>query len=113
MRDDKAYFLDMLFAARKIQKFTSEITEAEFRESELHQSAVIRELQVIGEAARSISEDTKLAHPEVEWEQIAGMRNYIIHEYFRVKLHIVWDTVQNDIAGLIAQLEPLIPPEAE
>jgi uncharacterized protein with HEPN domain len=113
MRDDKAYLLDIVIAARKIQKFVSDLSEDEFRKSELHQSAVIRELQVIGEACRSISAETKLAHPEVEWEQIGGMRNYIVHEYFRVKLHIVWDTVQNEIVRLINQLQPLIPPESQ
>ncbi len=111
MRDDRTYFLDMLIAARKIQTFTNDLSEETFNKSELHQSAVIREFQVIGEAARLVSNEGKATHSEIEWDEIAGMRNRLIHEYFRVKLYIVWDAVQNDIGKLIAQLEPLVPPE--
>lgn len=113
MRDDAAYFLDMLMAARKIRIYTSDMSEASFRQSELHQSAVIREIQVIGEAARLVSQESKIAHPEIEWEKIAGMRNRTVHEYFRLNLRIVWQTVQENILALISQLEPLVPPEEE
>ncbi len=113
MRDDATYLLDMLLAARKIQKYTDGISETAFRESELHQSAVIREIQVIGEAARLVSAETKAAHPEIEWEQIAGMRNRMIHEYFRIAVRVVWQTVQESIPALIIQLEPLVPSEDE
>ena len=109
MRDDKTCFLDMLIAARKIQRFASGLTEEQFNKSELHQSAIMRELQVIGEAARLVSDESKAAHPEIEWDNIAGMRNRIIHEYFRIRLSIVWQTVQNDILPLIEHLEPLVP----
>lgn len=109
MKDDATFLLDMLVAARKIQKFSVGLTQETFNQSELHQSALIRELQVIGEAARLISEECKSAHPEIEWDKIAGMRNRLIHEYFRVSLRIVWQTTQNDIVPLIARLETLVP----
>jgi len=109
MRDDSTYFLDILVAARKIQKFSAGLTQERFNESELHQSAIVRELQVIGEAARLVSAEGKTAHPEIDWDKIAGMRNRLIHEYFRVSLRIVWQVVQNDIPALIEQLEPLVP----
>ncbi len=70
----------MLVAARKIQKFAAGLTEEHFNASELHQSAIFRELQVIGEAARLVSGEGKAAHPEVDWDKIAGMRNRLIHE---------------------------------
>jgi uncharacterized protein with HEPN domain len=70
-------------------------------------------LQVIGEAARMISEPTKLSRPEIEWTTIAGMRNRIVHEYFRVDFEILWDTIQEDIPKLNEQLRPLIPPEKD
>ena len=113
MRKDKTYFLDMLIAARKVEKFAAGLTQEAFRRSELHQSAVIRELQMIGEAARLVSDEGKAAHPEITWAKIAGMRNRLVHEYFRVSLEIVWQTVQEDIVPLIAQLKPLVPPEDE
>ncbi len=111
MRNDETFLLDMLLAARKIQKFATGLTKEQFYESELHQSAIIREFQVIGEAARQVSETAQNAHPEIAWAMIAGMRNRLIHEYFRVRLETVWNTIEQDISPLIAQLEPLIPPE--
>lgn len=111
MRDDASYFLDMLIAARKIRKFVDGLTEALFDQSELHQSAVMRELLIIGEAARGVSAAGKLAHAGIDWDEITGMRNRLVHEYFRIKLRLVWDTVEHDIPKLIAQLELLVPPE--
>jgi uncharacterized protein with HEPN domain len=58
-----------------------------------------------------VSEATKATHQQIQWPQIAGMRNRLIHEYFRVSLEKVWDVVHDDIEPLIAQLEPLIPPD--
>ena len=65
MRDDTSYFLDMLIAARKIRMFVNELSEADFSQSQLHQSAVMRELLIIGEAVRGISTDGKSQHPEI------------------------------------------------
>jgi uncharacterized protein with HEPN domain len=74
---------------------------------------VIRPLEIIGEAARLVSQETRDTHPEIPWEQMIGMRNRLIHEYFRVNLTTVWETIQNDLPPLIAQIEPLVPPEDE
>jgi uncharacterized protein with HEPN domain len=81
-------------------------------QSKLHQSAIVRELQVIGEAARLVSQETKAKHPAINWTAIAGMRNRMIHEYFRVDLEVIWEAVQNDIGDLVEQLTALIPPDA-
>lgn len=113
MRDDASYFLDMLIAARKIRMFVTGLNEMDFEHSQLHQSAVMRELLVIGEAARGVSVEGKLQHPEVKWDEMLGMRNRLVHEYFRIQLRLVWETVIDDIPVLITQLEPLIPPEDE
>ena len=113
MQRDDAYLLDILIAARKARKFLESMTWKEFERSELHQNAVMRPLEIIGEAARLVSQQTRDAHPEIPWEQMIGMRNRLIHEYFRVNLTTVWDTVQNDLPCLIALIEPLVPPEDE
>jgi uncharacterized protein with HEPN domain len=76
MRDDAAYLLDMLIAAQKIQQFVADVTETMFDNSALHQSAVVRELLVIGEAARFIFAEYKTQ----PWNIIAGMRNRLVHE---------------------------------
>ena len=108
MRRDDAYLLDMLLAARKARQFVEGITQAEFAASELHQNAVIRPLEIIGEAAARVSPEARAAHPEIPWDLMVGMRNRLIHEYFRVDLLVVWETLQQDLPDLIALLEPLI-----
>jgi uncharacterized protein with HEPN domain len=113
MRRDDAYLLDILIAARKALKFLEGMTWEEFEQSELHQNAVVHLLEIIGEAARLISQETRDAHPDIPWEQMIGMRNRLIHEYFRVDLATVWDTVRNDLPRLIALVDPLVPPEGE
>jgi uncharacterized protein with HEPN domain len=113
MQRDDAYLLDVLIAARKALKFLAGMTWEEFGRSELHQNAVMRPLEIIGEAARRVSQQTRDAHPEIPWEQMIGLRNRLIHEYFRVNLATVWDTVQNDLPRLIALIEPLVPSEDE
>jgi uncharacterized protein with HEPN domain len=113
MRYDETFLLDMLIAARKVQKFAADLAETDFYESELHQSAIVRELQVVGEAARQVSGEFQADHPEISWIQIVGMRNRLVHEYFRVSLSIVWQIVREDIPDLIEQIEPLISPEED
>jgi uncharacterized protein with HEPN domain len=113
MRRDDAYLLDILIAARRARRFLKDLAWEEFAHSELHQDAVMRPLAIIGEAARQISQETRDAHPELPWPQMAGMRNRLIHEYFRVDLATVWETVKNDLPPLIAVLEHLVPPEEE
>ena len=71
----------------------------------------MRQLGIIGEAARRISEESRKAHAEVPWDDIVGMRNRLIHEYFRVDLRRVWDTVKYDVPGLIRLIAPIVPPE--
>jgi uncharacterized protein with HEPN domain len=113
MQRDDAYLLDILIAARKALNFLEAITWEEFEQSDLHQNAVMRSLEIIGEAARRVSQQTRDAHPEIPWEQIIGMRNRLIHEYFRVNLATVWETVHDDLPRLIVLIEPLVPPEDE
>jgi uncharacterized protein with HEPN domain len=111
MQRDDAYLLDILIAARKALEFLEGMTWDAFEQSELHQNAVIRPLEIIGEAARRVSQQTRDAHPEIPWAQMIGMRNRLIHEYFRVNLVTVWETVRNDLPSLITLIEPLVPPE--
>lgn len=72
------------------------------------QDAVIRRLEIIGEAARRISPETRARLPQLPWEAMIGMRNILIHEYDDVDLMIVWDTVQKDLPRLVANLENVI-----
>ncbi len=113
MERDAAYVLDILIAARKALKFVAGLSREEFEHSDLHQNAVMRALEIVGEAARRVSEATRAAHPEIPWDKMIGMRNRLLHEYFRVNVQTVWDTVQDDLLGLIQLLEPLVTPDDE
>jgi uncharacterized protein with HEPN domain len=85
MRRDDALLLDMLIAARKIRTFVQGVGEQDFYRSDLIQSAVLRELQVLGQAARLVTDETRTRLPEVAWREILGLRNRIVHEYFNLK----------------------------
>jgi uncharacterized protein with HEPN domain len=111
-RDD-AYVLDMLLAARKALQFAKGIAWEHFSRDEILQNAIMRQIQVIGEAARCVSPDYREDHPQVPWRDIVAMRNRLVHEYFRILPHRVWDVVEKDLPKLTRVLESLVPPETE
>ena len=111
MRRDDAWLLDMLLAARDAVKFAAPSTFHEFEDDDLNQLTILKSIEIIGEAASRISEETRARHPNIPWTQIIGMRNRIVHGYFAIRLDRVWQTVQDDLPPLIAQLEALVPPE--
>ncbi len=111
MQRDLVYLLDMLQSAQMIQSFVHGMDRAAFEQDIKTQDAVIRRIEIIGETVRRISMAFRANHPEIPWQQIAGMRSKLIHEYDRVDLVAVWEVAQQDISVLIAQIEPLIPPD--
>jgi uncharacterized protein with HEPN domain len=108
---DEAFLLDMLLASRRIMKYAHGLDFEQFEEDEVLQDAVMRRIQIIGEAARMISTEFKEGHPEISWPEIIGMRNKLIHEYFRIIPEKVWEAVVKDIPALITLIEPLVPPD--
>jgi uncharacterized protein with HEPN domain len=111
MRRDEAYLLDILLAARRAIKYVEGLNWEEFEANELVQDAVMRPLEIIGEAAGHISDEFRTRHPVIPWHNIIGIRNRLIHEYFRIDRKIVWDTIKNDLPDLIRMLEPIVPKE--
>lgn len=111
MSRDDAYLLDMLIAARRAAQFASGISENEFRNSLLHQDAIIRRLEIVGEAAGRVSDVGRAQHPNIEWRKITGMRHRLAHDYRNVDLDIVWAVVTTEIPVLIRYLERVVPPE--
>jgi uncharacterized protein with HEPN domain len=108
---DQAYLLDILLAARKILKFTQGYDMEKFEADEVMQHAVMRLIQIIKEAARKISSEYKDTYHTIPWTQIIGMRNRVVHEYFRVVTEVVWEVVEKDFPALIPLIEPLVPSE--
>ena len=110
MRRDTAYLLDILEAARRAVTYVSAKTLEEFLRDTQCQDAVIRRLEIIGEAARRISDETRTKLPGLPWSAMINMRNLMIHEYDHVDRAVVWDTVQNHLPTLIQSIAPLVPP---
>lgn len=73
--------------------------------------AAVRAVEIIGEAATRVSQETRQDYPQLPWRQMISMRNRLIHGYDDLDLEVVWDTIRNDIPPLIALLEPLVPTE--
>jgi uncharacterized protein with HEPN domain len=111
MSRDDAYLLDMLEAARRALEYAADLTFETFSQNNRDQDAIIRRLEIVGEAARSVSEAYREDHPEIPWPAIVGMRHRLAHDYRRIDVDVVWETVQQKIPELIAQLERLVPPE--
>lgn len=108
MPRDREYLLDILEAAKLAVAYVAEKTREDFSNDLQCQDAVIRRLEIIGEAARRISEETQNAFPDLPWNEIIGMRNVMIHEYDDVDLAIVWETVKNDLPPFIESLEYIL-----
>ena len=113
MRRDDALLLDMLLSARHAVGSAAPLTFSKFENDDLHQLAILKSVEIIGEAASRISEETKAKHPDIPWTEIIGMRNRFVHAGFAIQFDVLWQTVQEDLPPLIAQLEALVPPEPE
>ena len=100
MRDYRLYLEDIQSSVQKIEKFTKGLTLQEFQEDALVTDAVIRNLEVIGEASKNIPDKIKKKYPDIEWEKIIALRNILVHEYFGVDHEILWDIVANKLPEL-------------
>lgn len=96
-REIRDYLNDILESIANIREFTTGITCPEFIADKKTSLAVIRCLEIIGEAAKKIPADTRTEYPDLPWAAVAGMRDKLIHNYFGVDLEIVWTTVVNDL----------------
>lgn len=109
MRRDEAALLDVAQFAQNIQQLMQGVDRRRFESDLRTQSAILYQLTVLGEAVKRLSAEFRQQHPEIEWRAIAGMRDKVAHQYDRIDLDIVWETVQRDIPELSTRLVPLLP----
>ena len=100
MRDPRLYIDDILEATRKIEKYVKGLTFEELKENSLVVDGVVRNLEIIGEAAKNIPAAVKQEYPDIEWKKISGLRDVLAHEYFGVDLEVVWNIVTEKIPAL-------------
>jgi uncharacterized protein with HEPN domain len=110
-RGDKEFVLDMLIACEKILRYTKNLSYDEFCKNDLVIDAVTRNMEILGEAVKNISENLKAKYRNVEWREIARTRDKIIHSYFGVDLSILWDIITVDIPALQEKLKGIVEKE--
>jgi len=107
MKDDRIYLLHIRDAIQHILEYTASGKESFFADRKT-QDAVVRNLEIIGEATKRVSASIKEANPDVSWKPIAGMRDKLVHDYFGVNLQLVWDVVERDLPRLKVKISQLL-----
>lgn len=108
MRDYKLYLNDILEATQRIEKYTKRLTFEKLETDTLVIDGVVRNLEIIGEAAKNVPAHVKERYPETEWKKIAGLRDILAHEYFGIDLEVVWDIIKNKLPILKLQVHQIL-----
>ena len=108
-KDNLLYIEHILESIKNILSYNKGLNEKEFLENKMVQDTTIRNLEIIGEAAKQISDDFKNKYPDIEWKKMAGMRDKLIHDYIGVDLWAVWEVVDKIIPDLKGRISDIIP----
>jgi uncharacterized protein with HEPN domain len=109
MSRDDAYLYDILDSARTALEYMRGKNWDDFKNDLLLQDAVVRRLEIIGEASGRVSSETQKKYYHLPWQAMKGTRNRIIHEYDSIELDIIWEIIQQDLPYLISELEKIMP----
>ena len=107
-RNELVFLEDIVECINKIAEYIDNVSEKEFKDNSEKQDAVIRRIEIIGEAAKNISENTRMQYSEIPWRAIAGMRDVVIHQYFGVTVGLVWRVATTDLPSLKPDIVKII-----
>jgi uncharacterized protein with HEPN domain len=107
-KNDSVRIRHILDAAREAISFTDNRSRTDLDTDRKLNLSLVRLLEIIGEAARGVSEEFRQIHSDLPWNKMVGMRDRLIHGYFNVNLDVVWETITEDLPGLVAQLEKMV-----
>lgn len=107
-RSPKIFLLDILESIEKIEKYTENYTDRKFLGNDAIQDAVIKRLEIIGEATKNVPLKIRKEYPDIPWKKMAGMRDMLTHEYFGIVIKRIWDTTQKDLPKLKKQIVALL-----
>ncbi|MEW5747122.1 MAG: DUF86 domain-containing protein [Nitrospirota bacterium] len=112
-RRDREFLGDIQEAMEMVALYIKGFTYRKFLEDRKTQDAVVRNFEIIGEAAKNVSKDLKLKHPEIEWKSIAGLRDKLIHFYFGIDYKIVWNISRKELPELRKQIRAVLKQEGD
>lgn len=102
------YLQDIVEASERIASYVKGVTHSEFETDQMRIDAVIRNLQIIGEAVKKLPDSIRDEYPNIAWQEIAGLRNRVTHVYFNVDINIIWDVVQSELPLLLTQIQQIL-----
>ncbi|RUS95254.1 DUF86 domain-containing protein [Dulcicalothrix desertica PCC 7102] len=112
MKDERLYLSNIKECIERIEEYTSGGRDA-FMQTTMIQDAVIRKLEIIGEATKRLSPELKATYSDVPWKQMAGLRDVLIHDYLKVNLNLVWEIVESNLSELKEQVSAIIEGSSE
>ncbi len=112
-RDYKLFITDIRDCANRILDYTGGKSFEEFTKDQMLIDAVVRNLEIIGEATKNLPDEIRQKYPKIEWRKIVGLRDIVIHGYFGVDNEILWDIIQNKIPDLVVKIQEVLKGESE
>ncbi len=107
-RDVRLYLEDIVESGTRIQRYLGELTPDAFARDQKTFDAVVRNLEIIGEAAKRVPAEVRAKHPQVEWRKIAGLRDVVAHEYFGLETETLWDLAASKVPALVEQVKHIL-----